>query len=250
MIRPGTRALVAVAAMLAWPVWLAAQAPPPRDRDEEILKELRDIKLLLQQLVRQGSPAMRPPVSQAVSMRLGNHASLGSADAPVTIVEFTDYQCGYCKRFRDQTFDPMKKAWIDTGKVRFVTRDLPIQTHAQAPAAARAARCAGEQQRFWEMRDALFANPSDLSAPALKRRATELGLDSKAFDACLDTERFRAEVEKDVADAIAAGISSTPSFIVGRVTQGTLQGNRMAGAQPLAAFEAQFRALLGPAVAP
>ena len=88
--------------------------------------------------------------------------ALGRADAPITLVEFTDLQCQFCNRFTTQVFGQIKAAYIDTGKVRFVTRDFPLDFHAYAFQAARAARCAGDQNKFWEMRDALVRGHSQL----------------------------------------------------------------------------------------
>ncbi len=104
---------------------------------------------------------------------------LGRPDAPLTMVEFTDLQCPFCNRFATQTFDQLKKDYIDTGKVRFISRDFPLDFHPQAMPAARAARCAGDQGRFWEMRTTLVKNAGQLSPAYITQTASSLKLDMK-----------------------------------------------------------------------
>src|SRR2546422_732940 len=113
----------------------------------------------------------------------------------LTVVEFTDYQCPFCNQFHMRTFPELKKQYIDTGKVRFISRDLPLGIHQHAFEAARAARCAGEQSKFWELRDKLSANPNNLSRQGLLQYAREVVLDMSQFQACLDSERYLSEVQ-------------------------------------------------------
>jgi len=169
---------------------------------------------------------------------------LGREDAPVTIIEFTDLQCPYCARFAASTFPELRKAYIDTGKVRFASRDLPLPMHAFAIPAAVASRCAGEQGHFWDYREALFAAQSKLGQEPYTDLARKLGLDPERFDACRKDGRQEAAVRADLAIARGAGISSTPSFVIGRVVAGQFVGEIVAGAQPLTVFEAKIDALL------
>ena len=136
-----------------------------KEQADAIVSELKQIRLLLEkqeaQLARavapQPSAAPAPP--QKVQMSVGNGwYSLGRPDAPVTLVEFGDYQCPFCKQFHTTAYSDLKKNYIDTGKVRFVSRDLPLEFHPFALRAAEAARCAGDQGKYWEMRDALYAS--------------------------------------------------------------------------------------------
>ncbi len=169
---------------------------------------------------------------------------LGREDAPVTIIEFTDLQCPYCARFASSTFPELRRAYIDTGKVRFASRDLPLPFHPFAIPAAVASRCAGEQGRFWEYREALFAAQSRLGQEPYTDLARELGLDVERFDACRRDGRQEANVRSDQAIARNAGIASTPSFVIGRLVGGQFQGEIISGAQPLAVFQARIEALL------
>jgi protein-disulfide isomerase len=165
-------------------------------------------------------------------------------DGSPTIVEFTDLQCPFCSRFSTTTFEEIRKTYIDTGQVRFVTRDLPLPFHQHAMRAAKASRCAGEQSKFWEMRTALVRNAATLSPELMTATAQTLKLDMAAFEACVESARFDALIQKDMADARSIQVTGTPSFVIGRTTDGGLAGVRLVGAQPLAAFDARIKALL------
>jgi protein-disulfide isomerase len=171
--------------------------------------------------------------------------TLGSADAPVTIIEFTDLQCPYCARFARDTFPELRRRYVDTGKVHFVSRDLPLSFHPYALPAAVAARCAGEQGRFWEYREALFRGQSRLADAPYDELARRFGLDVPRFAACRNEPAMLARVEDDAAVAAHNGISSTPTFVVGRVVGGQFHGEILPGAQPLDVFVQRIEALLG-----
>jgi len=163
--------------------------------------------------------------------------SLGDKNAKLTIVEFSDFQCPFCGRFRTQTFDQIKKEYIDTGKVKFVFRDFPLSSiHPYAQKASEASECADEQGKFWEYHDKLFENQQALTIDNLKKYASDLSLDTKKFNDCLDSGKMVSEVNKDTQDATASGGSGTPYFLV---------GNRpVSGAQPFANFKAAIDAQL------
>jgi len=169
---------------------------------------------------------------------------IGRDDAPVTIIEFTDLQCPYCARYARQTFPQLKRDFVDTGKLRYTSRDLPLPFHSFALPAAVASRCAGEQGRFWEYREALFASQGTLGSEPYGRIAAELGLDVPQFEACRSNGRQEAEVRTDLALAAQHGIRSTPTFVIGRVVDGEFQGEVVSGAQPYEFFKAKLDALL------
>ncbi|HSW34007.1 MAG TPA: thioredoxin domain-containing protein [Steroidobacteraceae bacterium] len=169
---------------------------------------------------------------------------LGREDAPVTIIEFTDLQCPYCARFATQAFPQLRRNYIDTGLVRFASRDLPLPMHAYAVPAAVAARCAGEQGRFWEFREALFAAQATLGPETYVEQARKHGLDLEAFAACRRDGRQAANVRADLDLARANGITATPSLIVGRLVDGQFQGETIEGAKPYAVIAAKIDALL------
>jgi protein-disulfide isomerase len=146
----------------------------------------------------------------------------GPADAPVTIIEFSDFQCPYCARFVTETLPQIKQTY--EGKVRFVFRDYPLsQLHENAEKAAEAADCANEQGKFWEYHDKLFSNQSALDVASLKSYASQLGLDTGVFDQCLDSGKFAQEIQKDIQDGDSYGVQGTPAFFVnGRLVEGAL----------------------------
>lgn len=170
--------------------------------------------------------------------------ALGSATAPLTMVEFTDYQCPYCRRFQAEVWPKIKSHYIDTGKLRYIARDLPLEIHAAAAPAAEAAHCAGEQGKFWEMHAALLGGAADLGDGGIDRRARALGLDMARFDECVARHRYARVIAAHAEQADAVGINGTPGFVVGRVENGVLTGLRVEGAIPYEEFGGLLRELL------
>ena len=170
--------------------------------------------------------------------------SLGSATAPLTIVEFTDYQCPYCRRFHAETFPRLKHDWIDTGKVRFVVRDLPLEIHSAARFSAEVAHCAGAQGKFWPMHDALLHKDQQLTEPAVQQLAAKLGLSPAALKSCVDSGRYENAIAQNADQASALGLRGTPGFIVGRSNGREVTGMLLEGAQPYADFDLVLRRLL------
>ncbi|MDQ2695335.1 MAG: DsbA family protein [Pseudomonadota bacterium] len=192
-------------------------------------------------------PAAPPPPPAPVTVELGDSPALGNADAPLGLVEFSDYQCPFCYRFHAQTFPQLKEKYIDTGKVRYVLRNYPLGFHPEAEGAALAAACAGEQDAYWPMKDALFANQRRLGPALYPELAAELNLDPARFAACLADPQRRQAVQADLAYGEQVGVTGTPSFFVGRIENNRLvDARRITGAQPLAAFERAIDALASP----
>jgi protein-disulfide isomerase len=162
----------------------------------------------------------------------------------VTLVEFTDYQCPFCKRFRERSWPELKAKYVDTGKVRLVVRNLPLSFHSQALPAAIAARCAGEQGRFAAVSDALFAAPQ-LSAESIRAIVAAAGVAAPAFERCTANAAIRQGIDADTAEAERLGINGTPGFVVAQKTGGKLEGTLIVGAQPTSVFSARLDALLG-----
>jgi protein-disulfide isomerase len=185
------------------------------ERRAAFLRELRaksGVRILLE-----------PP---RVSVEVADAPTRGPAAAPVTIVEFSDFECPFCARARP-TLKRITEVYGD--KVRVAFRDYPLPIHARAPKAAEAAACAADQGRFWEMHDKLFGASPKLDVAELKRYAGELALDAAAFDACLDSGRQAASVKADVDAANAYGVNSTPAFFInGRLISGALPFERFA----------------------
>lgn len=182
---------------------------------EELLARLRKqdgVKILLQ----------APRVAVATAGR----PTLGPKDAPVTVVEFGDFQCPFCRRSED-TVKAMRKKYGD--KVRLVFLDFPLSFHDHAMQAASAARCAQAQGKFWQYHDALFADQSKLAPADLKATAKKLGLNTKEFDACLDKGKYDAAIKEDLAEGHKLNVNGTPTFFI--------DGRPLVGAQPLPKFE-------------
>jgi protein-disulfide isomerase len=170
---------------------------------------------------------------------------LGEETAQLAIIEFSDYQCPYCKRFIDQTFPKLKSSYIDTGKVQYLTRDFPLNFHPKAKGAAIAANCSLQQDAYWSMRDSLFENMKQLSDEVYQQAATSLSLDMNKFSSCLLDEAIASKIQQDVAYGTSLGIRGTPSFIIGRVENNQLINPKLVvGAQSFETFALLIDSLL------
>lgn len=237
------RARLLVLAFAALASSLAAADGITSQQADAILQELRNIRALLER----GQPAQAPQPAPAAPVKVSVKGAyiLGKADAPVTMVEFTDYECPFCRQFHNASFDELKRKYVDTGKVRYVSRDYPLPFHPRALPAAKVARCAGEQGRFWEMRHALIT--SALDTETMVKLSKAMNLDVKALQACIADQRVDKALQDDIADADAMGVSGTPTFVLGRSNGDSVEGLRIVGAQPLATFESRIDALLAAA---
>jgi protein-disulfide isomerase len=167
--------------------------------------------------------ALKPPKVDVSTA--GRPARGGNEQAPVTIVEFSDYECPFCKR-AEETVKKVLAAYGD--KIRFVYRHYPLEFHATARPAAEASACAGAQGKFWEYHDKLFAS-SDLTDAKLKALAGEVGVDQAKFDECFAKKQFKGDIDKDMADASSVGVTGTPAFFI--------NGRMLSGAQPFEKFK-------------
>ncbi len=151
----------------------------------------------------------------------------GPKNAAVTIVEFSDYQCPYCKLWHEEVLPRLLDEYA--GKIRFIYRDFPLGGHPEAQPAAEAANCAGDQDAYWEFQDAIFSTQYGYGRSAYEQYALDLGLDLEEFTACLDSRRYEAEVLEDYSDGIRLGVQSTPTFFI--------NGTQVVGAQPYETFQ-------------
>ncbi|HTT77481.1 MAG TPA: thioredoxin domain-containing protein [Candidatus Binataceae bacterium] len=197
------------------PLINALQAHAERLQREALLEKLRneeDVKVLLQ-----------PPRSVIAS---AGHPWSGGKDAPVTMVEFSDFQCPYC-RAAEPTVEAIRKKYGD--KVKFVYMDFPLGMHAHALDAASAAQCASDQGKFWQYHDALFADQTKLAPADLKATAARLGLNTKKFDTCFDSQSKVPGIRKEQAEGGAAGVAATPTFFI--------NGREIEGAESMPVFQ-------------
>ncbi len=153
--------------------------------------------------------------------------AIGPSKAPVTIIEFSDYQCPYCRKFHVEVLPQILSAYKD--KVRFVYRDFPLSSHPEAAPAAEASGCAYEQGKFWEFHDKLFTGGQTLGKDTYLQYASDLGLDMQQFQSCLSSRKYQSEVQSDFDFAANLGVRSTPTFFI--------NGIPLVGAQPFEAFQ-------------
>ncbi len=161
---------------------------------------------------------------------------LGDPNAPVTVIEFGDYECPFCGQLYQNVEKPLREDYIKTGKVKMVYRDYPLAFHPSAQPAAEAAECAGAQGKYWAYHDALFERQATLSTLNYTDLAGELGLDKAAFQICVDNRTYADEIAKDQADGTAAGVGGTPATFI--------NGQLISGAVPYETFKAVIEAAL------
>jgi protein-disulfide isomerase len=240
-------AAVVLALGLPLPGVVAAQQPTNEDLKKQLDALSESVKAMqtdLQEIKRLLST--RPPAAPSavnVVLDIADNRPKGSAAAPLTLVEFTDYQCGFCSRHVRDTFPKLDEEYIKTGRIRYVVMDVPLESiHKLAFKAAESANCAAEQGKYWEMHDRLFANAKALEP--FSGHAGAIGLDVPAFDACLASGRYAAEVRRDMAEARKLGITGTPGFVIARSENrsGTLVRTvaQIKGAQPFDTFKAEL----------
>ena len=231
---------------------IPAESLGSKKESDEVLAELKAIRQLLEKMTSQAAlPAAAKPAAGDAKVVLADLSgeALGSPDAPLTIVEFSDLQCPYCRQFHSSTFEQLKRDYISTGKVRYVSRDFPLDSlHPFAKSASVATRCAGRQGKYWEMRHGILVAPGPLGEDTFASLATQLRLDEAAYRTCASaasgSEILSVELAKDAAAAATVGVSGTPTFIIGRTSSKGLEGVRLVGAQPYSVFDSKLKELL------
>jgi protein-disulfide isomerase len=184
-------------------------------QQQQIISQLNDIKQLL--AANAGvRPAPQPPAPPS-ALATQDESFRGENGASVAIVEYADFECPYCGQYEHEVYPHILSDYIQTGKVKYFFRDLPLPMHPHAMVAARAARCAGEQGKFWEMHDSLFAKQNAIRDVDMPGRAQELGLDEAKFSKCLSSDRHTDEINQSVAEAQKLGIGGTPTFFIGNI---------------------------------
>ncbi len=195
------------------------------------------------------APNLKPVGEIAVATSsprpMANDNSMGDPNAPIKIEEFSDYQCPYCRRFSLETEPQLVETYIATGKVYFTYRSFGEFIGPESRAAAEAAYCAGEQNKYWEFHDILFANHTgenvgDYTDRRLLAFAETLDLDIGAFRSCFENGKYRQRVDQDYADGSAAGVQATPSFVLTYVVNGETRQSIIAGAYPFSEFQKQI----------
>jgi protein-disulfide isomerase len=197
----------------------------PFDQIKPQLLQMMNRQALLERL-RKDQPVKILLEPKRVVVDSSGHPALGAKDAPVTIVEFTDFQCPFCKA-SEATLKQLRDKYGD--KIRLVHMDFPLPFHSHSLDAAKAARCANDQGKFWQFHDSLFANQGKLAPADLKTTAKTLGMNSTKFDACFDNAKYDSQIKADQAAGEKIGVDGTPAFFI--------DGRPLTGAQPTPKFE-------------
>ena len=219
-----------------------------KDGQQAIQKDLQEIKKLIAARPAAGGAAGGPDQALNAVITTEGDPSKGNKNAKLTLIEFSEYQCPFCGRHVRDTYPQLDKDYIQTGKVKYVFRDLPLESiHKNAFKAAEASHCAGEQNKYWEMHDRLFANQNSLEPAMLTAHAQAVGADTKKFQACLDSGKYAADIRKDIAEANKYGITGTPTSVIGLTQPGDPKIKVLKvirGAQNISAFRETLDGLL------
>jgi len=258
--------VVALSAALLLPAAVAAQSADDVKalrQEIETLKagigavqrDVQEIKTLLQGALggRQAAGPPPPVVPESIELSVTDAYAKGGAGSRLVLVEFSDFQCPFCGRHAKQTLPQIEREYVDTGKLLYVMRNLPLEAiHPDAFRAAAAAECAGDQGKYWQMHEKLFTNQQALSAADLERYAKEAGVEPGAFKQCFDADAHGAKIRKDLTDAQAAGITGTPTFFLGFAEGGgkVKVVRRIQGAQPYPIFKTTIDGLLAEGAKP
>ena len=210
-------------------------------QQQQILSALDEIKKMMRGPT---PPELKPPQT----MNLAGETFKGERGAKLALIEYADFQCPFCRRFDHDVYPQIRDSYVNTGKLKYFHRDMPLPFHQGAMPAARAAHCASEQGKFWEMHDSLLGDAASLTTADIDARAAKLGMNVPQLDKCISSERFADIIQRSMSEANAMQISGTPTFIIGTLDD---DGNIMSvkgtvvGASP---FES-FKAALDPLVA-
>jgi protein-disulfide isomerase len=215
---------------------------------QELIKGQAEIKKELAEIRKLVTPPPPPPIAEKLdaTVAIGTIVVRGEPNAPWTMIEFSDYQCPFCKRHFDQTVPGLVKDYVDTGKMRYAFRDFPLaQIHPLATEAAEAARCAGEQGKYWEMHDHLFKNQNELQPENLPKHAKAIALDENKFAECLKQDRYASAVQKDYEAGTELGIRGTPAIVIGKSDGDQVKDAVIIrGAHPIATFKTEIDKLM------
>jgi protein-disulfide isomerase len=192
----------------------------------------------------------QPQITKVAYVNTDGAPTKGKADAPVTMVEFADFQCPFCSRFASDTLQQLVKNYVDTGKIKFVYKEYSLPFHSNSQPAAMAAECANEQGKFWPMHDKLYTTQTtweNQDAATVKKTFKEygvsLGLNAASFNSCLDSNKYSDKIQKQISEGSQYGVSGTPTFYIGNQKSGYTQ---IVGAQPLPSFEQLIKQVSSP----
>jgi protein-disulfide isomerase len=183
----------------------------------------------------------QPQITRVTSVNIDGAPIKGKPNAPITMVEFADFQCPFCSRFASDTLQHLVKNYVDTGKIKFVYKEYPLPFHLNAQPAAMAAECANEQGGFWPFHDKLYATQttwenqdSATVKKTFKQYAVSLRLNAASFNSCMDSNKYADKIQKQSTEGLQYGVDGTPTFYIGNNKAGYTQ---IVGAQPVTSFD-------------
>ena len=220
---------------------LQAELRALRQSQQAMAKDIAEIKSLLEPL---RAPSPIRPVEGRVDT--SGAPEKGNGRASIVMIEFSDFQCPFCKRHVDATLPDIEKNYVATGKVRYVFMDYPLdRIHPLAAKAAEASHCAAEQRKFWQMHARLFASQDELDRDGLVAHAKALGLDGRSFASCLDSGKYAGRIKASMAQGDKLGIDGTPAIVLARNRNGSIEAVRLVvGAQPFEVLKQEVDRLL------
>ena len=222
---------------------------------EEVLKQLSEIRQELKYLQQEikglkeslaNKPVAQAPV-RAGKVDISSAPFIGNKDVKIAIVEFSDYQCPYCRRHFTQTLPDIKTNYIDSGKVKYVMKQYPLGFHAKAKGAAIAALCVEKLKpgQYWKAHESIFSGETKLNEVDYKQMAKSLGLAENKFNLCLENPEIIQQVDTNIREGEAVGVSGTPAFYIGKIVDGkVVNGQLVTGARPYASFSSVIDRLL------
>lgn len=242
--------------VLAFALVLTGQAAPDVAALKKEIDALKADQAALRKEVQELKSVLDPVLTQLIAkagplgkeVALAGLPAMGNAKAEVTVIEYSDYQCPFCLRYFSQTWPEVRKSYVETGKVRYLFSNFPLDSiHPQSFKAHEAAACAGDQGKYWEMHTQLFNNQRALLPAQLEKYAANIGLDVTAYKSCMESAKHAAKVRQDFSFAEGLGIEGTPTFVIGRAGTGDSKMKAvkvLVGAQPFNAFKEAIDAVL------
>ena len=198
---------------------LQQQIDQLKEVQERILREMAEIRKSLQEKPGRVEAQARPAMSTPVPVNVHGEPFRGNSRARVAIMEYSDFECSFCAKYVREIYPRIHKDYVESGQIKYFFRDLPAPGETNAWLKARAARCAGEQGKFWEAHDRLFALQTESAGQDLGLHAQALGLNVEKFNACLASDRYSESIRMSIAAAKRAGIYGTPAFLIGTVSE-------------------------------
>jgi protein-disulfide isomerase len=230
---------------------LQEQIDQLREGQDRLLVELREIKTLLQERTARLETPMASRAPDLLTINVFGEPFKGSPAARVAILEYSDFDCSYCAKYATEIYPLIDHAYLKAGTVKYFFRDLPGPEHPGAPFKAKVARCAGDQNRFWEAHDNLFRNQKPFDGPGMAQFTQELGLDGARFQACLTSNRYVEAIQRSADGAQRMRLNGTPAFLIGTLSEdgSLLQATKVfLGAESFQAFRDALDGLLKPSV--